>query len=30
MHERGADSREELEQVKRECLDRKRWRIYCH
>ncbi len=29
MCERGATSGERLDQAKRECLDRERWRLFC-
>ncbi len=30
MCERGATRGEGLDQTKRECLDRERWRLFCH
>ncbi len=30
MCERGATRGERLDQVKKECLDRERWRLFCH
>ena len=30
MHERGVDREEGLEQVRKECMDRERWRLCCH
>ncbi len=30
IHERGANRGGGLEQIKRECLDKERWRLFCH
>ncbi len=30
MSERGATRRGGLEQARRECLDKERWRLFCH
>ena len=30
MHERVADRGGEIELAKRECVDRERWRLFCH
>ena len=30
MHERVADRGGGLEQARRECVDKKRWRLFCH
>ena len=29
MYERGADRKGGLEQARRECMDRARWRLFC-
>ena len=30
MHGRGADIGGGFEEARRECIDRKRWRLFCH
>ncbi len=30
MNKRGVGRKKRLEQAKRECLDREKWRLFCH